>query len=147
MWTTILWLSVALLVGSLIANCGWKRFACGIGIIVAIGLAHYGYRLFREPERLRIVAENTRKAEALKAEIDRRFPLGTLESKIVDFLTREHPDYANWGGLTNADYGVRIGLEPSNVWYCESWTAYVQLRLTGGRLSKTEIIRGSTDCL
>jgi hypothetical protein len=117
------------------------------GIAVTIFLLAYGWRQYRESVRIRAVAENTIRAQTLKREIDRRFPSGTLESEVLDFLRKEHPDFVTWPSGNRTEYGVPVAEEPSNVWYCGSFTAYVRLRCEDRRLVLTEITRWSNDCL
>jgi hypothetical protein len=122
----------------------WRAKAA---IAVAIILLAYGWRHYRESVRLGAVAENTIKAQKLKSEIDKRFPVGTSESEILDFLRKEHPDFITWPSGAWMEYGVSVGQEPSNVWYCASFTAYVSLRCEDRRLVRTAISRWSLDCL
>jgi hypothetical protein len=116
-------------------------------IAVAIILSAYGWRHYRESVRLGAVAENTIKAQKLQSEIDKRVPAGTSESEVLDFLRKEHPSFITWPSGVRTDYGVSVGHEPSNVWYCGSFTAYVTLHCEDRRLVRTEIARWSSDCL
>jgi hypothetical protein len=97
--------------------------------------------------RLRAVAENTAKAEELKLLLDQRFPAGTLESDFVPVLKREYPNYVAWPATGSAEYGLPVGDEPSDVWYCGSWSRGVTLRFESGRLVSTSVTRWSADCL
>jgi hypothetical protein len=65
--------------------------ALGIAVVILVGAL--AWRQGREDARLRVVAENTHKAQALKAQIDMRFPIGTSESLVAAFLEKEHSGY------------------------------------------------------
>jgi hypothetical protein len=122
----------------------WRAKAA---IAVTLILLAYGWRHYRESVRLGAVAQNTSKAQKLKNEIDKRFAVGTSETEVLDFLRKEHPDFITWPSGAPTEYGVSVGQEPSNVWYCGSFTAYVRLRCEDRRLVRTEITRWSSDCL
>ena len=101
----------------------------------------------RRHARLQFVAENTTKAEKLKIAIDRRLAPGALESDVVPVLKRHYPGYTEWPGANATEYGLPVGDEPSDVWYCGSWTRGVKLRFESGRLVSTSVERWSLDCL
>jgi hypothetical protein len=82
----------------------------------------------------------------IKREIDQRFPLGTPQAAIVEFLRTEHPSFQTMTG-SQTEYWIPVGREPSGVWYCGSFTAYVALECAGARLSGTRITRWSADCV
>jgi hypothetical protein len=103
-----------------------------------------------EAERLRIVAQNTARAEGLQRQIDRRFPPGAAEGDVLAFIRAEHPGTMgpNFGGGTNSSsYMIPVGREPSSVWYCGSFTAYLRLFFENKQLVRSEITRWSADCL
>ena len=93
------------------------------------------------------IAQNTVRAEKLKIAIDQRLPPGTLESDVVSALKRDHPGYVVWPGTIATEYVLPVGDEPSDVWYCGSWTRGVKLRFESGRLVSTSVERWSTHCL
>lgn len=97
--------------------------------------------------RLRAVAENTATAEELELLLDQRFAAGTLESDFVPVLKREYPNYVAWPGMGSAEYALPVGDEPSDVWYCGSWSRGVKLRFESGRLVSASVTRSSVDCL
>lgn len=111
-----------------------------IVVLVAIGL-------WRRQARLQAVAANTAKAETLKRTLDRRFPLGALETDVVAALKSGHPGYVTWAASNWTEYGLAVGDEPSDVWFCGSWTRGVKLRFESGRLASTSVERWSGDCL
>lgn len=115
-------------------------------IILVLAAAWWASQQRRETVRLRVVAANDAKAQELMRDIDRRFAVGTSETQILEFLRREHPDYGTVPSGTRTEYWVPIGQEPSNVWYCGSFMAYVSLECVGGRFSRTRITRWSNDC-
>jgi hypothetical protein len=104
-------------------------------------------RAVAENIRRRAVAENTTKALQLKVLIDRRFPLGSAESQVVRFLQQEHPEHVSWPATTSSEYRVPVGEEPSDVWYCGSWTRGVRLRFESGKLAQSVVDRWSVNCL
>jgi len=120
-----------------------------VGIVAAVLLiaALMGWRHHRADIRLRAVAENTAKGEELKEALDRRFPIGASEAEVLDFLQRAHPDFRTFPSTARTEYWVPVGIEPSNVWYCRSTTAYVVLRFEARQLVRSEIGRWSADCL
>jgi hypothetical protein len=124
-----------------------SRWWTALGIAVVILVGALVWRQGREDARLRVVAENTQKAQALKAQIDMRFPIGTSESLVAAFLEKEHSGYTQWPATSRTEYGVPVGDEPSEVWYCGSWTRGVRLRFESGQLVGTAIERWSADCL
>jgi hypothetical protein len=93
------------------------------------------------------VAENTARAEKLTIAIDQRFRPGALESDVVSALKRDYPGYVVSPSGSATEYGLAVGQEPSDVWYCGSWTRGVKLRFESGRLVSTSIERWSVDCL
>ena len=97
--------------------------------------------------RRQAVAQNTVRAEKLKSVIDQRLPPGTLESDAVSALKRDYPGYVVWPGANAIEYALPVGDEPSDVWYCGSWTRGVKLRFESGRLVSTSVERWSLDCL
>ena len=109
-------------------------------LLIAIGLG-------RRPARLRAVAANTAKAETLKGAIDRRFLPGALESDVVAALKSEYPGHVTWPASNWTEYGLPVGDESSDVWYCGSWTRGVKLRFESGRLVSTVVERWSNDCM
>jgi hypothetical protein len=66
------------------------------------------------------VAANTAKAETLKSAIDGRFPPGALETDVVEALKSEHAGYVTWPASNWTEYGLAVGDEPSDVWFCGS---------------------------
>lgn len=120
-----------------------KRGAIAIAVF-AIG---YGWCRHEENVRVRTVIENTRTAEKLKAEIDRRLPAGTTQQDVLAFLHAEHPSYSTSSGADWTDYSVPVADEPSSVWYCGKFTVYVTLRCEKGLLVKSHITRWSNNCL
>jgi hypothetical protein len=115
-------------------------------VVIAAVLSGLAWQ-HRERVRLQIVAENARKAEALKSALDARFPVGTPESDVVAVLDKERPGYARAPGGSWVDYAVPVGTEPSDVWYCGSWTRGVMLHFESGRLVRSTVTRWSVDCL
>ncbi len=109
-------------------------------VLVTIGIG-------RRQARRQAVAENTAKTEKMKIAIDQRFAPGALESDVVPVLKRDYPGYAAWAGATASEYSLPVGDEPSDVWYCGSWTRGVKLRFEAGRLVSTSVERWSFDCL
>jgi len=117
--------------------------AVGIVVILAVGL---GWQR-RENHRLRVAAENTRKAQELKSAIDRRFPVGTSEADVATFLQNQHSGYTRFQSGNRTEYRLPVGDEPSDEWYCGSWTRGVKLRFESGRLVLTNVDRWSADCI
>jgi hypothetical protein len=111
-------------------------------VLVAIELGRHQARL-----QARAVAANTAKAETLKGAIDRRFLPGALESHVVEALKSEYPGHVTWPASNWTEYGLPVGDEPSDVWYCGSWTRGVKLRFESGRLVSTVVERWSNDCM
>ena len=93
------------------------------------------------------MAANTAKAETLKGAIDRRFLTGALESDVVEALKSEYPGHVAWRASNWTEYGLPVGDEPSDVWYCGSRTRGVKLRFESGRLVSTVVERWSNDCM
>ena len=124
----------------------WRAKAIAVALILLSGLA-YVYKQRNEGFRLRAVEANNVKAHQLKAEIDRRFAIGTSEAKVVTFLRAAHPDHRIFPGANRNEFFAPVGFEPSNVWFCGSFQAGVMLRCHDGRLISTEITRWSADCL
>ena len=60
------------------------------------------------------------KAQALKDQIDSRFPVGTPRSRFMEFARTR----AGWQADAGSDHFISIGQEPSRVWI---------LRAVGGR--------------
>ena len=84
------------------------------------------------------------KAQALKAEIDRSFPVGTSQADIIEFL-RKQP--TQWRDETDDGYWLSIGSGPSGVWYCGSMDVGIRATFERGRLITTEVGTWSLDCL
>jgi hypothetical protein len=122
----------------------WRNRAAIAIALVGIG---YGWNRYQENVRIPTVTENTKRAEKLIAEIDKRLPLGTTQHDVLAFLHTEHPSYSTSSDTEWPDYSVAVADEPSNVWYCGSWTVYVTLRYEKGLLVKSSITRWSNNCL
>ena len=124
----------------------WRLTALAVALVLISGLA-YVSRQHSEARRMEIVEANNVKALAMKAAIEHRFPLGTPESQIVEFLRKEHPNFQTMGTPVKSEYWVPVGKEPSGVWYCGSFTAYVALEFSGERFAGAQLTRWSADCL
>lgn len=124
----------------------WRAKALIVALILAAGLL-YVSRQRDEAIRMVAVEANNAKALELQNEIARRFAIGTPESQIVEFMRKEHPGYQTMTLGDRTEYWVPIGKEPSGVWYCGSFTAYVAVECAGARLTRTRIARWSADCL
>jgi|SRR6185503_7303092 len=122
------------------------RFSAAVIAVVALTVG-FSWWQYRERLRVRVVAENTTKAQELKSAIDGQFPSGSAESVVVTFLQKAHPGYVRWPAGNWTEYGLPVGNEPSDVWYCGSWTRGVKLRFESGRLVRTAVERWSFDCL
>jgi hypothetical protein len=124
----------------------WRVKALTVALVLISGLAYVG-RQRSEAHRMQVVEINNVKALQVKADIERRFAIGTAEAELVEFLRNEYRGFQTMhiGGQT--EYWVPIGREPSGVWYCGSFTAYVAFEFVGARLTGTRITRWSADCL
>jgi hypothetical protein len=122
----------------------WRR-ALLVAAVLAVVLVVIGVGLAHRSDRA--VAENAARAERLKVAIDRRFPPGTSEASVVPALKRDYPGHVVWPGAKATEYVVPVGDEPSDVWYCGSWTRGVKLRFESRRLVSTAVERWSTNCM
>jgi hypothetical protein len=61
----------------------------------------------------------------------------------VEALNSEYPGHVTWPASNWTEYGLPVGDEPSDVWYCGSWTHGVKLRFESGRLVSTLVERRS----
>jgi len=101
----------------------------------------------QDPSYLRLVEANVAKAAELKFAVVQRFVAGALESSVLPVLEDEYPGYVRWPATDWVEYGLPVATEPSDVWYCGSWTRGVKLRFESGRLVSTVVGRWSFDCL
>ena len=95
----------------------------------------------RHDERLRV--EAYAKAQQLKGEIDRRFPLGTSRLQFIEFAdswSGEHGDSGN-------SHWVSVGKVPSRTWYCSAWQVGVVVSFERDRVSATRVDSWGWDCL
>lgn len=135
-----------MLYGDAPVNIRWRRWRL-LSVLMTVALLLATIGLDRRHTRLQAVAENTAKAETLKVVLDRRFPAGTLESDLVPILREEYPNHVMSPATGSTEYGLPVGDEPSDVWYCGSWTRGVRLRFEAGRLASIRVERWSVDCL
>jgi hypothetical protein len=122
--------------------------AVTVGVVATVVLVFLALGRRQQDESWsRVVSMNVAKADQLKSLLDQRFVTGSLESEVVPALEREFPGYVRWPATDWTEYGVPVATEPSEVWYCGSWTRGVKLRFESGRLVRTTADRWSFDCL
>jgi hypothetical protein len=125
----------------------FSRGCAALLAAVVLAALLYGWVQHREGVRLRIVSENTAKAQLVKNAIERRLAVRAPEAEVLAFLKQAYPRYETSPSQGRTEYWIEIGKEPSGVWYCGSFTAYVRLDVREGRFTGAEIARRSFDCL
>lgn len=83
------------------------------------------------------------KAQALKDEIDRRFPTGTDRAEFQPFAEA----WSGWHAESGNDQFLSVGQVPSDVWYCGPWDVVVVVRFKDKRLTGTQISQIGLNCL
>jgi len=83
------------------------------------------------------------KAQALKDEIDRRFPTGTDRAEFQPFAE----GWTGWHAASGNDQIFSVGQVPSDVWYCGPWDVVVVVRFKDERLTDTSISQIGLNCL
>jgi hypothetical protein len=131
-------------------NRSMRRRTGAIVVVVTIGVGWPAYALWSrhaEATRLAAVALNDEKARTLTAHLRQQLRTGSSEAEVVAYLTSNHPQYLTFPAHTKTSYAIPVGSEPSAVWYCGSFTAYVELVVESGGLSRFDTMRWSNDCL
>jgi hypothetical protein len=95
---------------------------------------------------LAAVALNDEKARTLIEHLQQQLRTGNSEAEVVAYLKSNHPQYSTFPGGIKTSYAIPVGTEPSTVWYCGSFTAYVELVVESGALSRFDTMRWSNDC-
>jgi len=90
----------------------------------------------------RIRGDMQAKAEALKDEINRRFPTGTRRSDFGPFAA----SWTGWHATSGNDHYLSVGQIPSPVWYCGPWDVVVIVRFKDERLMDTAVNRIGLNC-
>ena len=87
------------------------------------------------------------KAQALKDEIDNRFPPGTPKSVVTAFL-RTRSEWSNQmvNSYIDWEYWILVGREPSRVWYCGPWDVGVRVKFREDRLAEVLTEERGLDC-
>jgi hypothetical protein len=59
-------------------------------------------------------------------------------TEVADYLRSRNLSYEPiyWGGGVAWAYAIRIGEDPSNVWYCDHWTVYIGLEFNSSIAEK-----------
>jgi hypothetical protein len=86
------------------------------------------------------------KAQALKTEIDGRFPTGSPAAKIKEFLLRQlEYEISDLDG----EHWVMVGKAPNRDWRmpCGPWEVGVELTFQEGQLTGTRATHRGVDCL
>jgi len=110
---------------------------------VIAGIAAYWYVTEQRDERVREAILG--KAQALKEEVDRRFPPGSPAEAVTAFLDRLP---AEWRGLSSGgDYWLSVGKAPSGVWYCGPIDHGITVVFRDGRLHSTRVDSRALNCL
>jgi hypothetical protein len=127
-------------------NRAAKWTLAAIVVLAAIWLTGRVVSRYRD-ERLRREIES--KAEALKVEIEQRFPIGTPRSMVVAFL-RVRPGTISVNGVDNTHQAesdwLSIGQESSRVWYCGPWEVGVLVKFREDRLVNVEATTWGFNC-
>ena len=84
------------------------------------------------------------KAQILKEDLDRAFPVGAAQGDAVDFLRRQPTD---WRIESEERYFLSMGRGPSGVWYCGPEDIGIWTRFNAGRLVSTEVGSWNSNCL
>jgi len=111
------------------------KLLVGLAAILSVAVigagGRYAVSRYRD-ERVR--QEMRAKAQALKHEIDRRFPAGTRQSDFMAFAKLQLAMRT-----VQDDYSLSIGKEPSRVWYCGPWDVGVVAHFEADRLVSTTV--------
>jgi hypothetical protein len=122
----------------------WRsKTVAAVGAIVVAVLGYTGVRYLasrHHDEQIR--REMHAKAQALKDEIDHRFPAGTARAHFMEFADK----WAGWRGESGGDYYLSIGQQPSHVWYCGPWEVGVVMVFTDDRLTRTYVSTWGLNC-
>ena len=122
----------------------WRsKTVAAIGVIVVGVAASAGTRYVvarYHDEQIR--REMHGKAKALKDEIDRRFPVGTLRSDFKTFYDAQ----PGWHGQNGGGYYISVGQEPSRFWYCGPFEVGVVAGFRADRLASTSISTWGLNC-
>jgi hypothetical protein len=124
-----------------------RPFAVAIIVILIVA----GWFAVRTASNQRTINEKWREAEAkarvVKAEIDQRFPVGTAQSEVRDYLQQRFGGY----GTGNVGRTYRVGVEdvPNRYWLtpCGSWNIGVEMTFEAGKLFDTQISSFGNGCL
>lgn len=118
------------------------RAFLAVVVLLVIGLVADSPRRQRRDDDIR--SHLTAKAQTLKDQLDRAFPIGTAQVEIVDFL-RKQPTH--WRDESEGHYWLSVGTGPSGVWYCGSMDVGIWAKFEDGRLMSTRVGTWSLDCL
>jgi hypothetical protein len=119
----------------------WRHkavFAAGVLALVSVG--YFARR--HSDERIR--RDMHAKAQALKEEVEHRFPVGTAQSHVIEYLRSQAGEFRSEQAN---DYWLSIGQEPSRVWYCGPWEVGIRVRFKDNRLVDTAVDTWGLNCL
>ena len=108
----------------------------------AISLTAWCVASNRHDERIR--RELHGKAQAAKDDIDRRFPPGSPQFQVIDYLRQQQP--TRWHSEAEDDYYVSVGKQPGGAWYCGPMDVVIIAKFHDRRLISTEIDEIGLDC-
>ena len=94
----------------------------------------------RHDEQLR--REGFAKAQTLKDDIDRRFPVGTPRTQVMEFANK----WSGWHADSGSSHWISVGQIPSHVWYCGPWEVGVRVSFVEERVSATSVERWGLNC-
>jgi hypothetical protein len=125
----------------------WAPLLSGVAAVLAVGVGSYqvAHAIVREGRDSNMRREVFAKAERAKADLDRRFPVGSLQTVVVTALRNEFEDVSeiNGGRL----YRVAFAEVASGVWYCGPMHVVLETNFRDGRLLSTTIGFDGRNCL